>query len=145
MNFPRVRARLQTAPDAWRRYRRSSGRRSKRPPTRAIIYDFTYELVRNHNVSDSTYERMIARFGERGVIEGITLATLYSMVGMVYNTVREPVPAGYVPLPDFPQMESIPLKAYADLPPTQPGWTMPPPRPAAPLTPLAQSGRSAAQ
>lgn len=104
------------------------------------IYAFTSELLRNRNVSDPTYERMVKRFGEQGVIEGIGLATLYSMVGMTYNTVREPVPDGYTPLPDFPQLKSIPLSAYSDLPPIPPGFNPPPARPAAP--PPAQTSKA---
>jgi 4-carboxymuconolactone decarboxylase len=96
-----------------------------------LIYNFMTELLRNHGVSDPTYAAMVRRFGEQGVIEGITLAGLYSMVGMTYNTVREPLPDGYVPLPDLPQMKSNPASAYSDLPPPFPGF--PAARPAAPL------------
>jgi 4-carboxymuconolactone decarboxylase len=96
----------------------------------SLIYDFTTELLRNHNVSDPTYAHMLKRFGETGVIEGITLVGLYSMVGMTYNTVREPVPLGYPSLPDFPQLQSVPLTSYSELPP-RPAY-FPPLRPAAP-------------
>jgi hypothetical protein len=57
---------------------------------------------------------------------------------MTYNTVREPVPDGYVPLPDLPQMKSTPASAYSDLPPPFPGF--PAARPAAP--PPTQSAGS---
>jgi 4-carboxymuconolactone decarboxylase len=98
----------------------------------SLIYDFTSELLHNHNVSDPTYARMVRRFGENGVIEGVTLVGLYSMVGMTYNTVREPVPVGYTPLPDFPQLQTIPLSAYSELPPRPANFAFPPARPAAP-------------
>jgi 4-carboxymuconolactone decarboxylase len=105
-----------------------------RPPNMSedetLIYDFSTELLRNHNVSDPTYAHMVKRFGERGVIEEIGLLTLYSMVGMTYNTVREPVPVGYPPLPDFPQTQSVPVSTYADIPPAPPN--SPALRPAAP-------------
>jgi hypothetical protein len=87
-----------------------------------VIYNFMTELLRNHGVSDPTYAAMVRRFNEQGVIEGITLAGLYSMVGMTYNTVREPVPDGYPPLPDLPQMKSTPPSAYSELPPPFPGF-----------------------
>lgn len=106
----------------------------------AVIYHFITELLENKNVSDPTYAAMVKRFGERGVIEAITLTTLYSAVGMVYNTVREPVPDSWAPMPDFPQMAPVPLSEYSN--PRrfqqQPGGAapaMPPmtaPRPAAP-------------
>lgn len=106
----------------------------------AVLYHFITELLDNKNVSDPTYAAMVKRFGERGVIEAIALTTLYSAVGMVYNTVREPVPESWAPMPDFPQTAPVPLSEYAN--PRrfqqQPGGAapaMPPmtaPRPAAP-------------
>lgn len=101
----------------------------------AVIYHFITELMDNKNVSDPTYAAMIKRFGERGAIEAITLTTLYSAVAMVHNTVREPVPEAWAPMPDFPQTKPVPLSEYAN--PRrfqQPGPTPPatPLRPAAP-------------
>lgn len=90
----------------------------------AIIYDFTTELLRNHGVSDPTYARMIGRFGEEGVIEAITIASLYTMVGMTLNTVREPIPTKYNDLPDLPQVKSLPSTVYQDPVPQM----IPPPR-----------------
>jgi 4-carboxymuconolactone decarboxylase len=63
-------------------------------PDESLIYAYCSELLRNHNVSDDTYEGMIKRFGERGVVEGILLVSMYSVVGMTLNA-REPVPAGH--------------------------------------------------
>jgi 4-carboxymuconolactone decarboxylase len=98
----------------------------------ALIYDYCFELLHNHNVSDPTYDRMVKRFGERGVVEGILLVSLYSTVGMVYNVAREPVPAGRPELPDYPQLKSNPSTMYSELPPSAPGFTLPPARPASP-------------
>lgn len=98
----------------------------------SLIYNYCSELLRNHNVSDPTYDRMIKRFGERGAVEGILLVSIYSTVGMTYNVAREPVPAGRPELPDFPQLKAIPLSEYADVPPSPPGFALPPARPAAP-------------
>jgi 4-carboxymuconolactone decarboxylase len=108
-------------------------------PDETVIYDFMTELLANHGVSDPSYAYMVKRFGEQGVIEAITLAGLYSMVGMTYNTVREPVPDGYVPLPELPQLKSNPANAYSDLPPRPPGF--PAPRPAAPMPTQGSSGQ----
>jgi 4-carboxymuconolactone decarboxylase len=98
----------------------------------ALIYNYCYELLYNHNVSDATYDHMVRRFGEQGAVEGILLVSVYSVVGMTLNVAREPVPAGRPDLPDFPQMKSIPLSMYSNLPPTNPGFALPPARPASP-------------
>ena len=52
------------------------------------------ELQRNHSVSDATYERAVERFGEQGVIEVVSLMGYYTMISMILNTSRAPLPAG---------------------------------------------------
>jgi 4-carboxymuconolactone decarboxylase len=69
----------------------------------AILYDFCMELQRNHGVSDATYERAVERFGEQGVIETVSLVGYYTMVAMILNTTRAPLPDGATPaLAPFP-------------------------------------------
>ena len=68
-----------------------------------ILYDFCLELQRNHSVSDATYERAVSRFGEQGVIEAVSLMGYYTMISMILNTSRAPLPAGATPaLAPFP-------------------------------------------
>jgi 4-carboxymuconolactone decarboxylase len=68
-----------------------------------ILYDFCMELQRNHSVSDVTYERALDRFGEQGVIEVVSLVGYYTMLSMISNTSRVPLPAGATPaLARFP-------------------------------------------
>jgi 4-carboxymuconolactone decarboxylase len=68
-----------------------------------VLYDFVMELQRNHSVSDATYERAVERFGEQGVIEIVSLAGYYTMISMILNTSRAPLPAGAKPaLAPFP-------------------------------------------
>jgi 4-carboxymuconolactone decarboxylase len=68
-----------------------------------ILYDFCMELQRNHSVSDATYERAVERFGEQGVVEVVSLAGYYTMISMILNTARTPLPAGAKPaLAPFP-------------------------------------------
>ena len=68
-----------------------------------ILYDFCMELQRNHSVSDATYERALERFGEQGVVEVVSLMGYYTMISMVLNTSRAPLPAGATPaLVPFP-------------------------------------------
>ena len=80
----------------------------------SIIYNFTMELLRNHSVSDVSYDRMVKRWGEAGVIEAIHIAALYTIVGMVLNTTREPIPERYNELPTFPQLKPVPLSTYTN-------------------------------
>jgi 4-carboxymuconolactone decarboxylase len=68
-----------------------------------ILYDFCTELQRNHAVSDATYARAVDRFGEQGVIEVVSLMGYYTMISMILNTSRAPLPAGATPaLAPFP-------------------------------------------
>ena len=68
-----------------------------------ILYEFCMELQRNRSVSDATYERAVDRFGEQGVVEVVSLMGYYTMVSMILNTSRAPLPAGAVPaLVPFP-------------------------------------------
>jgi len=80
----------------------------------SIIYNFTMELLRNHSVSDISFDRMVKRWGEAGVIEAINIAALYTIVGMVLNTTREPIPERYNELPTFPQLKPVPLSTYTN-------------------------------
>jgi 4-carboxymuconolactone decarboxylase len=69
----------------------------------AILYDLFMELQRNHSVSDATYERAVERFGEQGVVETVSLIGYYTMISMILNTSRAPLPAGATPaLAPFP-------------------------------------------
>jgi 4-carboxymuconolactone decarboxylase len=68
-----------------------------------ILYDFVLELQRNHSVSDATYERAVERFGEQGVVETVSLVGYYTMISMILNTARTPLPPDAVPALDpFP-------------------------------------------
>ena len=68
-----------------------------------VAYEFCVELHRNHSVSDATYARAIAKFGEPGVIDMIGLSGYYTLISMVLNTARTPVPAGAATLAPFPR------------------------------------------
>lgn len=80
----------------------------RRPPgmtdEEAIVYDFCSELLHNHSVSDATYDRMIVRFGERGVSEVTLLQGEYTLMSMFMNVARTPLPPGTPPpLRPFPR------------------------------------------
>jgi 4-carboxymuconolactone decarboxylase len=63
----------------------------------ALIYDFVTELLANKTVSAATFERAKAAFGLDGVIEAVTCAGLYGMIGFVLNVFDIPPQPG-VPL-----------------------------------------------
>ena len=83
----------------------AEGRRpDKMADDEAALYDFCIELHRNRSVSDATYARAVAKFGEQGVVDAIGLSGWYTMVAMVLNTARTPLPAGAAPaLAPFPR------------------------------------------
>lgn len=54
----------------------------------ATIYDFLDELLRTRTVSDATYARAVAMFGERGIIDLIGIHGYYSLLAMVLNVSR---------------------------------------------------------
>ncbi len=58
------------------------------------VYDFCTELHGNGQVSDYTYARAKAAFGERGIIDLATICGYYSMLAMVMNVARTPLPQG---------------------------------------------------
>ena len=83
----------------------ADGRRpEKMADDEAALYDFCIELHRNRSVSDATYARTLAKFGEQGVVDAIGLSGWYTLVAMVLNTARTPLPAGAAPaLAPFPR------------------------------------------
>jgi 4-carboxymuconolactone decarboxylase len=62
-----------------------------------ILWDFCNELLHNKSVSDPTYARALAKFGEAGVVEAASLEGYYTFLSMVMNTARSPMPAGAKP------------------------------------------------
>jgi 4-carboxymuconolactone decarboxylase len=68
----------------------------------AILYDLSTELQHNKSVSDGTYARAVSRYGEQGVIDAVGITGYYTMLAMVLNTARTPLPAGREPgMPTF--------------------------------------------
>jgi 4-carboxymuconolactone decarboxylase len=83
----------------------ADGRRPERmADDEEVLYNFCTELHQNHSVSDATYERAVAAFGEQGVIDAIGISGYYTLLAMVLNTARTPVPGGRSPaLAPFPR------------------------------------------
>jgi len=64
----------------------------------AAVYDFASELLGTGQVSDANFARVRERWGERGVIDLIGAVGYYSLVSMVLNVDRVPLPDGVAPL-----------------------------------------------
>ena len=60
----------------------------------AVVYDFCTELHRNKNVSDATYKRAAAMFGEKGVMDLIGVSGYYTAVSMTLNVADVKLPPG---------------------------------------------------
>ena len=63
----------------------------------AIVYDFCKQIHDDKEVSDATYQAVAERFGERGVMDLIGLTGYYTMLAMVLNVTRMPLPDGAPP------------------------------------------------
>jgi 4-carboxymuconolactone decarboxylase len=53
-----------------------------------ILWDLLDELHRTNRVSDATYGRALARFGEQGIIDAVATSGYYMMLGAVLNTAQ---------------------------------------------------------
>jgi len=73
------------------------------PADEELVYDFLTELDDTRSVSDATYARAVARFGEQGVIDMVSVSGYYTFLAMVMNTARTALPTDHKPmLPEFP-------------------------------------------
>ena len=69
-----------------------------------IAYDMATEILRLKRVSDATYARAVARFGEQGVIDLLGVIGYYNFLAIVMNTTRTSLPAGMAePLRRYPE------------------------------------------
>ncbi len=62
------------------------------PDDEAALYAFSTELFRNQSVCDATYDRALQLFGEQGVMDLVGINGYYSLLSMVMNVARTPVP-----------------------------------------------------
>ena len=70
----------------------------------AVLYDLCMELHRTKGVSDATYARALEAFDQEGIVEAVAIEGYYSMLAMVMNTARTPLPDGVLPpLTAFPR------------------------------------------
>jgi 4-carboxymuconolactone decarboxylase len=62
-----------------------------------IVYLLFDEIQRTQSVSDGTYARAVGKIGEQGVIDVMGITGYYTMLAMVMNTARTPLPDGAKP------------------------------------------------
>ena len=60
------------------------------PDDQAAVYDLCIELHRQRCVSDATWARAVALFGEQGVMDLIGINGYYALLAMVMNAARTP-------------------------------------------------------
>ena len=83
----------------------AEGRRpSRMREDEAAVYDFISELYANKGVSDATYARALAQFGEAGIVDLIGVVGYYATNAMIMNVARTAVPSDNpMPLMPLPQ------------------------------------------
>ena len=57
-----------------------------------MVYDFATQLHRQHQVSDTVYKAMLARFGEQGITDLIGLIGYYDIVSATLNVAEVQAP-----------------------------------------------------
>jgi 4-carboxymuconolactone decarboxylase len=62
-----------------------------------LIYDFVTQIYRDHDISDATYNAALAKYGEKGVVDIIGLASYYGITAMSLIAARATYPAGAEP------------------------------------------------
>ena len=62
----------------------------------AAVYDFSRELNRHQRVSDPTYARALALFGERGVVDLMAINGYYTFLAMLMNAAQTAAPPSTV-------------------------------------------------
>ena len=76
----------------------SRGERPKKlSKEETAVYTFAKELHEKKEVSDATYDAVKGLFGEKGVVDLIGACGYYTLVSMILNVERHPLPDG---LPD---------------------------------------------
>ncbi len=72
-----------------------------RPPAmaadEAALYALVDEAQNNRGVGDATYANAVAQVGEQGVVDALVITGQYTMLAMLMNTTRTPLPPGTAP------------------------------------------------
>ena len=57
-----------------------------------LVYDFCRDYYTDHRVSADTYERVVGRWGDKGIVDLAGLIGYYSFVSVTLNTFEVPTP-----------------------------------------------------
>jgi 4-carboxymuconolactone decarboxylase len=70
----------------------------------ALVHDSVVELLAHRGLADASYARLVARVGERGVIDLLALVGYFATVSLVLNVAHTPpeLADGVLPLPALP-------------------------------------------
>ncbi|GAA5232286.1 carboxymuconolactone decarboxylase family protein [Verticiella sediminum] len=69
----------------------------------AEVHRFCSEVLRSGEAGDASFAAVLERYGRQGALDLIALCGYYSLLAMVLNTARVPLPAGVSPpLPPLP-------------------------------------------
>ena len=60
----------------------------------AIVWEFTTQLRRDHDVDDAIYARALEKFGENGIVDLVAVNGYYDVVSMTLNVARVAPPDG---------------------------------------------------
>lgn len=67
-----------------------------------LVYAYVTELQKSHQVSDITYDRARARFGDNGIVDIGGIVGYYTLLAIELNAARYPIPADGKKLPRLP-------------------------------------------
>ncbi len=71
-----------------------TGRTARLSKEERAVYDFVAEMHKTKRVSDKTYARAHAIFGDAGMVEFVGILGYYTLVAMTLNAFRVPLPDG---------------------------------------------------
>ncbi len=69
----------------------------------AVLYDMATEMFRDKAITDATYAKALAKFGERGIVELIGLMGYYDLVAMLLIAGKAIPPAD----PEVPVLQAV--------------------------------------
>lgn len=68
-----------------------------------LVYAFSTELLKNHQVSDKTYTATEKRFGRRGIVDLTGILGYYTFLAMEMNVAEYQIPSDGTKLPRLPR------------------------------------------
>jgi 4-carboxymuconolactone decarboxylase len=63
----------------------------------SIVFGLFDEIQKNQAISDATYAKAVGKIGEQGIIDVMGITGYYTLLAMVMNTARTPLPDGARP------------------------------------------------